>query len=374
MEIDRLETLRALLARGDALGGVRLQDLDLHAVQEQLLSRTDVTDLVVLGGRLTPALTLHLIQHGAIVFPTDPKAPVEVYRARLYTPDELYAGLSGPLGYAGTPDALAYAWTLDRRSGRDAYVTMLRAIHDESMSDTLDDVLEGLPVVGVMGGHEAQRGSRVYVAAARLGHALAEGGCVVATGGGPGAMEAANLGAYAATRTDLVAAVGALAQMPSYRSDIGAWATAGLNVRDQLGRRPDSDALGGAALRTVGIPTWFYGHEPPNVFGQGIAKYFSNALREDGLLARCTAGTVVLPGAAGTVQEIFQGATRLYYQRMAGAGGRLPPLVLVGRRHWEDVLPAWPLVTTLAGGRAMAEVVHLVDSVDEAVAILLRRD
>ena len=49
----------------------------------------------------------------------------------------------------------------------------------------------------------------------------------------------------------------------------------------------------------------------------------------------------------------------------------MPPLVLVGRRHWEDVLPAWPLVTTLAGGRAMADVVHLVDSVDEAVAILL---
>ena len=60
------------------------------------------------------------------------------------------------------------------------------------------------------------------------------------------------------------------------------------------------------------------------MFGRGIAKYFSNALREDGLLARCTAGTVVLAGAAGTVQEIFQGVTRLYYERMIGPGGRLP--------------------------------------------------
>ncbi len=373
MEIDRLESLRALLAHGGALGGVRLQDLDLHGVEDQLLDRTDVTDLVVLGGRLSSALTLHLVRHGAIVFPSDPKAPVEVYRARLYTADELYAGLSGAMGYAGTPDARAYEWTRDRRSGRDAYVTMLRAIHDESITDTLDDVLDGLAVAGVMGGHEAQRGSGVYAAAARLGYALAEGGCVVATGGGPGAMEAANLGAYAASLTDLGSAVGVLAQVPSYRSDIGGWAALGLRVRDQLGRRPDSDALDGSALRTIGIPTWFYGHEPPNVFGQGIGKYFSNALREDGLLARCTAGIVVLPGAAGTVQEIFQGVTRLYYERMAGAEGLLPPLVLVGRRHWESTLPAWPLVNELAGGRAMADVVHLVDSVDEAVATLLRQ-
>jgi predicted Rossmann-fold nucleotide-binding protein len=371
VEIDRLEALRTLLARGETLGGVRLQDLDLHAVEAQLLNRTDVTDLVVLGGRLSPALTLHLIQHGAIVFPSDPKAPVDVYRARLYTADELYAGLSGPLGYAGTPDARAFAWTLDRRSGRDAYVTMLRAIHDESMTDTLDEILDGLPVVGVMGGHEAQRGSGVYRAAARLGHLLAASGCVVATGGGPGAMEAANLGAYAASPTDLDAAVAVLATVPSYRPEVGAWAQLGLQVREQLGRRPDSDDRSGLPLRSIGIPTWFYGHEPPNVFGQGIAKYFSNALREDGLLARCTAGTVVLPGAAGTVQEIFQAVTRLYYGRLTGTGGTLPPLVLVGRSHWQRLLPTWPLVRALGSNRPVAEVMHLVDTVEEAARILL---
>ncbi len=373
VEIDRLDTLRALLARGDALGGVRLQDLDLHGVEEALLDRTDVTDLVVLGGRLPSALTLHLVRHGAIVFPSDPKAPVDVYRARLYTADELYAGLSGPIGYPGTPDAQAYAWTLDRRSGRDAYVTMLRAIHDESMTDALDEVLDGLPVVGVMGGHEAQRGSDVYAAAARLGHQLAESGLVVATGGGPGAMEAAGLGAYAASLADLAGAVAELAQVPSYRPDIGAWAHAGLAVRTALGVRPDSHELGAATLRTIGIPTWFYGHEPPNVFGSHIAKYFSNALREDALLARCTAGTVVLPGEAGTVQEAFQGVTRLYYERRAGEGGILPPLVLVGRHHWERVLPAWPLVRALAGSRRMAGAVHLVDTVEEACRLVLSR-
>ena len=66
-------------------------------------------------------------------------------------------------------------------------------------------------------------------------------------------------------------------------------------------------------MRSIGIPTWFYGHEPPNVFCHGIGKYFSNALREDGLLARSTACLVVLAGSAYTVQEIFQAATPPYF-------------------------------------------------------------
>ncbi len=378
MEIDRLEVLRELLAHRRTLGGVRLQDLDLHAVEDELLARTDLGDLVVLGGTMSSALTLHLVRHGAIVFPSDPHAPLDVYRSRLYSADELYAGLDGPGGYAATPDGRAFAWTLDKRSGRDAYATMLRAIHDQSMTDALDEVLDGLPVVGVMGGHAAQRGSEVYAAAAKLGFTLAEAGLIVATGGGPGAMEAANLGAYAGSARELHRALDRLARVPTYRPDLQAWAQSGLAMRDRLGRRPDADecragAVAGdrsACLRSIGIPTWFYGHEPPNVFGQGIAKYFSNALREDGLLARCTAGIVVLPGEAGTVQEVFQGVTRLYYERMAGAGGILPPLVLVGRRHWDHVLPTWPLVRTLAAARPMARVVHLVDTVEQAAALL----
>jgi hypothetical protein len=71
------------------------------------------------------------------------------------------------------------------------------------------------------------------------------------------------------------------------------------------------------------------------------------------------------------VQEIFQGVTRLYYGRLADPTGTLPPLVLVGRSHWQRLVPTWPLVTALAGNRPMAEVVHLVDTIEEAAAILL---
>ena len=67
------------------------------------------------------------------------------------------------------------------------------------------------------------------------------------------------------------------------------------------------------AGRSLSIPTWFYGHEPSNLFATGIAKYFANALREDTLLHRCRGGIVYLAGQAGTVQEIFQAVTENFY-------------------------------------------------------------
>ncbi len=311
MEIHDVDALDERLTAGAPLAGLRLQDLDLAAAEPALSARTDLEGLVVLGGRLSPALRTHLIAHGAVVFPAVTGVPVEVYRASLYTADELYAGLDA--GYAATADARAYAWSRDALLTHDAYATLLRAVHDDSVTDALDEWIAGAPVVGVMGGHAAERGSPAYAAAARLGRGLAEAGFVVATGGGPGAMEAANLGAIAPSDAALDDAVARLAEVVSFRPDVGAWARLAFAVRagfPPVGRP-----------RSLGIPTWFYGHEPPNVFADGIAKYFSNALREDGLLARSTAGVVVAPGAAGTVQEIFQFATLLFY---AAPGTRGP--------------------------------------------------
>ena len=45
----------------------------------------------------------------------------------------------------------------------------------------------------------------------------------------------------------------------------------------------------------------------------GIAKYFRNSTREAILLEICDAGIVFLPGAGGTVQEVFQDACENYY-------------------------------------------------------------
>jgi predicted Rossmann-fold nucleotide-binding protein len=299
-----------------------------------------------------------------MVFPSDPRAPLEVYRPHLYTADELYAGLED--GYGSTLDAVAYAWSMDDRARHDAYVMLLRAIHDHSVTDALDEALEGRRVAGVMGGHAVARGDRTYVAAARLGHVLAEAGLTVVTGGGPGAMEAANLGALAHDERRLDTALTRLTAVPSFSPSVTDWARLALEVRADVAP-PSEDAVP-TSVRSIGIPTWFYGHEPPNVFCDAIGKYFSNALREEGLLARCTEGIVVLPGAAGTVQEVFQAITPLYYAR---EGAPLPRLVLVGAAHWTAEVPLWPAVEALAAGRRMDGRVHLVDDVAEAADILL---
>jgi predicted Rossmann-fold nucleotide-binding protein len=332
-EIEDLADLDAALSSGRALTGLRFQDLDLTAYEDRLLARTDVTGLVVLGGRLSATLSAHLGAHRALVFPTDPHAPVNPYRATLYSPDELYDGLATH-GYGATPDARAYRWARD---------AALR------------------PVVGVMGGHALERGSTTYAEAARLGRRLADLGLVVATGGGPGAMEAANLGAFAPDGDSLTAALARLAPVPSFQSDIGTWAGLALEVRRELAAE---SGLG--AGRSLGIPTWFYGHEPPNVFCDGIGKYFSNAIREDGLLARATAGLVVLAGAAGTVQEVFQALTPLFYAEAP----TVPPVVLVGEEYWTDAVPIWSALRALGQGRPLGDALHLVDTVEEAAAVV----
>jgi predicted Rossmann-fold nucleotide-binding protein len=378
VEIHSIGKLTDWLDEDRPLAGLRLQDLDLAPVEHRLRERDDVAGLVVLGGKVSSELVTHLQIRGAVVFPGDPDAPVDVFRANLYTGHELYAGLDGPGGYASTPDFRAYEWSRDRRLANDAYATLLRAIHDDSVSDALEESVAGRRVVGVMGGHAIPRGTGSYASAAGAGYALASAGLLVATGGGPGAMEAANLGAAAPSLEALRAGVEGLRRVPSFRPDVGAWAQLAFEVLDGLGPRvtPPSgtprpvapaDAPTGAP-RSLGVPTWFYGHEPPNVFAEGIAKYFSNAIREDGLLARCNAGVLVLPGAAGTVQEVFQLATRLFY---AAPDARVAPMVLVGAEHWTETMPVWPLVHAMAAGRSMDSVVHLVDEVDEAVALIV---
>jgi len=279
--------------------------------------------------------------------------PVDPYRTALYTPAELYDATP----YADALDARAYEWSRQPPTPR---ATLAQALHDHAIDDALTAWMAGRHLVGVMGGHAIDRSSPAYGDAARLGWILGQR-YVVATGGGPGSMEAANLGGLlsGSGRDELATAVASLAAVPSYRPSVDQWIAKARTVVDAV--------LGGVeGTATLGIPTWFYGHEPSNLFASAIAKYFRNALRESILVQVCDAGIVFLPGVGGTVQEIFQDACENYY----ATSDSLAPMVLVGREHWTETLPAWPLLQALARDRPMAQQIHLVDTVEEAADLV----
>lgn len=354
-EIETLSEFDAALVANH--GAMVVQGVDLRARTPQLVALEGRH--VLLGCALEPSAVVALVARGSIVLPAIEGLPFLPFRPSLYRADELYDGLDR--AYKETPDRRAYEWYLAAAKSGELLGGMAMAIHDQSISDALDELLVGKRVAAVMGGHKLKRGTDGFRDAALLGRTLAREGLVVATGGGPGAMEAANLGAHMASFDDasLERALATVAEVPTFQDDIGAWAAAGMRVRR---------AFVADDAPSVGIPTWFYGHEPPNVFGGRIAKYFSNAIREDGLLQRANAGIVFLRGAAGTVQELFQDATQNYYAAEGGAA----LAVLVDKQYWTETLPAWPLIEALGKGREMGRKLFLVDTVAEAAAIIAR--
>ncbi|MEV8143593.1 Rossmann fold nucleotide-binding protein [Specibacter sp. NPDC078709] len=357
VEIEELDHFDALIAGGaKSMHGWHFQSVDLRERSAALVA-LHASGAVFMGCSFDTGVADLLRGRGALIFPALPDLPFNAYRGHLYTGAELFAGISAAK-YEQVPDARIYQWSL--QPGPALHSTLATAMHDHAIADALDDFLaqQSAPVVGVMGGHAAARGSREYAQAAQLGRALAQAGFLVATGGGPGAMEAANLGAYLSTYDagTLESALLTLTAVPGFRPSVTEWARVAMAV---VKRYPDG-------APSLGIPTWFYGHEPPNVFASAIAKYFTNALREAILLDRSRGGIVFLPGAAGTVQEVFQDACENYY----AAEGAVAPMVLVDHHYWAVEVPVVPLLHTLAKDRIMANFVHVVDTVEEACQVL----
>ena len=354
LEIESLAQFDDVVRDGPALRGWTIQDVDLNE-RTAVLERLDVGGALFLGCAFTPAAEQWVMEHGGLVFPRLPGTPFDPYRPSLYLARDLY---DTPV-YAHTLDARVYAWYAALPDNPPVESSLAMTLHDAALLEALGDRLDDHPpIVGVMGGHALNRGTAEYAAAAHLGSQLAGRGLMVATGGGPGAMEAANLGARAGSR-DLGPLLTALGRCPDFRADIGTWAATALAVEEDLPPGP-----------SLGIPTWYYGHEPPNVFANMIAKLFSNAIREDLLLRLCRVGLIFLPGEAGTVQEIFQAATASYY---TPAGVIPAPMIFVGRRYWSRTLPVYPLLEALAAGRPMQDKLSLVDSPDEAADLVSRR-
>lgn len=304
--------------------------------------------------------------------------PVLPFRSELYSPRELFAGFSldDPLSYGQTPDFRAYR-SLQLPPNRE--VGMLRALHDQSVTEQRSALLEGRRVVAIMGGHAMSRDELAYREVAELARALTRLGFMVVSGGGPGAMEATHLGALLAPAGDL-ALTEALTELataaefpdaitlvtpageadPALLAALHRWQAPAFRLLAEI------DPVGRG--ESLAIPTWFYGQEPPTPFATHIAKYFSNPLREDGLLSIAVDGVIYAPGRAGTVQEIFQDAAQNVYRVV---DGRFSPMAFLDTDGcWSERLPVLPVLAELFGPVQFAESVLVTPDPAEIVAFL----
>jgi predicted Rossmann-fold nucleotide-binding protein len=254
--------------------------------------------------------------------------PYDPFRTSLYTRDELMAGWRADGGGVTLDEAIERHVRDHGFRAPPAPEALAQRLHDHAIDQALARFLGGTGrpqrVVGIMGSAATPRGDRWYRAAAELGQLLSRAGFLVASGGGPGIMEAANLGAFLAPVADqgtLVHALDELAAAPAYESDVDGYVAAAAAVRERFA------AQGGESLA---IPTWFYPGEPVGQFASHIAKYFANSIREDGLLSIAVSGIVYAPGRAGTTQELFQDAAQNAYSVRGQS-----PMVLLGGEAWD---------------------------------------
>ncbi|WP_345527989.1 TIGR00730 family Rossman fold protein [Nocardioides endophyticus] len=183
--------------------------------------------------------------------------------------------------------------------------------------------LSGLgPTVSVFGSARTPESNPWYAVAVRVGEELARAGFAVMTGGGPGIMAAANLGA---SRQGGVS-VGLDVELP-YELELNPW---------------------------VNLPVRF--------------RYF---FARKTMFVKYSQGFITLPGGFGTLDEIFEALTLMQTGKV-----RRFPVVLMGVDYWSGVLD-WLRTSALAEGVISADDLDLVvvtDDVDEAVDAMRRSE
>lgn len=354
-------SLREYLGRTRSLKNCTVQQVDFttHRINWE---DTVVENAVFLGCSFLRAEKSYLLEQGAIIFPKVNHLPYEPYRSSLYTWQELMAGYHPETDES--PDYLIYRYFSQFKVNPPITEALYQRIHDHAIDDALRDFLDFQPsgltqkrCVGIMGGHNTLRTDRFFHLVARTAKQLAEQGYTIVSGGGPGIMEAANLGAYFAfqSEVDLREAITLLEAAPHY-SD----ASYVTQARKVIEKFP-------AGHTSLAIPTWFYGHEPSNLFASHIAKYFSNSIREDTLLAICLHGVIFAPGSAGTIQEIFMDAAQNHY----GSFNYVSPMIFLGKKWYEIESMIFPLVKKLSYGKRYHDLLFISDDPKRIVQFIV---
>jgi len=175
------------------------------------------------------------------------------------------------------------------------------------------------PAIAVFGSARTKPDNPFYDKGVKLGRALTEAGFAVITGGGPGAMEAANRGATEAGGVS----VGLGIELP-FESGLNQWVDIGINFRYFFARKT--------------------------------------------MFVKYSQGFIVLPGGLGTLDELFEALTLVQTQKVTSF-----PVVLIGVDYWSGML-AWLRETVADHGNVSPrdlDLIHLTDDLDEAVAMMV---
>ena len=176
------------------------------------------------------------------------------------------------------------------------------------------------PAIGVFGSARTKPEDPYFAKAEELGRKLADAGFAIITGGGPGAMEAANKGASQAGGVS----VGLGIELP-FETGLNPWVDIGINFRYFFARKT--------------------------------------------MFVKYAQGFVVLPGGIGTFDELFEALTLVQTQKVTSF-----PVVLIGVDYWKGLID-WLRDTVLADGKISAgdlDILTLTDDVDEAVDLMVQ--
>ncbi len=172
--------------------------------------------------------------------------------------------------------------------------------------------------VTVFGSARTVEADPMYALARTIGRRLAETGYAVITGGGPGAMEAANRGC---------------------REGGGLSVGCNIELPHEQGMNPYVD------------------------LGVEFRYFFVRKV----MFVKYADGFVILPGGLGTLDELFESLTLIQTGKV-----RHFPVVLVGRDYWAGLLD-WMRHTMLERGTIAAtdlDLFHVTDDADEVVELI----
>ena len=171
------------------------------------------------------------------------------------------------------------------------------------------------PCVTVFGSARIRTDNPYYELAKKMGAALAQIGFTVITGGGSGIMEAANRGA----------------------KDVGG--------------------------RSVGCNIELPHEQKPNQYLDRFVTMHYFFVRKM-LLVKYSYAFVIMPGGAGTLDEMFEALTLIQTGKIKSF-----PVVIMGTDYWREIIPF--IDKMVERGMIAAsdrKLVHMTDSVDDAIA------